>query len=341
MRLTNNMLTRNYLKNLSKSQNNLAKQSNKMASGRRFERGSENVSDAVRALSLRSKLARAEDQSNNIRDAQGELDSAESNLRSINSILQTAQELMTRAMSDTYADQRGVISSEIEKLREQVLQFSNAQFGDKFIFSGTNNGTPPFAMDDSGKVTYNGIAVDDIYKRGGEYFYKDTNGDEHSVPQDESVYVDVGFGIAMTGSAVDPNTAYQISFSGLDILGCGLSEDGGLPNNLVELLDQASKALVADPYDKDAANDMFGHLIERTKDTVISITDIGTRSNFLEQSNERLTNDIDNMTILDNKLEYIDDATESMHMQMFQYTWLATLSFGGKVLPQSLMDYLR
>lgn len=82
-------------------------------------------------------------------------------MESHHSILQTAQEKVLKGMSESMGqDGRDVLAKEISKLKEEILQFANAQYGGKYLFSGTNNSAAPFTVnEDTGKLMYNGIEV--------------------------------------------------------------------------------------------------------------------------------------------------------------------------------------
>ena len=47
-------------------------------------------------------------------------------------------------------------------------------------------------------------------RKDGTYFYEDANGTIHDVPLNEDIYMDIGLGIRMTGSQVDPQTGFNI-----------------------------------------------------------------------------------------------------------------------------------
>lgn len=343
MRITQGMMTRNYLKSLNRNLSNMAKSNEKMTSGRNFTKMSENVSDGARALKIREQLYKNEQHIINIRDAEAELASAESNMMSMNSIMQTVQEKVISGLSDSSSpEKRAVLSQEVNSLKQQILQFANAQFADKFLFSGTNNFTQPFTADSSGKLLYNGKQVDLIYKEDGKY-YIDEAGVKTPIPQNEDVFIDIGLGIKFSGNEVDSTSAFKVSFSGLDVLGFGVDASTGLPNNLYNLLDDISKALNPAPaaFDRDALGKMLEHSKKQNDMLMTNITDIGTRAGFLEKTAERLDSDIANLTELRSKIEAVDDPTESMNMKMYEYAWMVTLQFGSRVLPQSLMDFLR
>lgn len=345
MRVTQSMITRNYLKGLNRTLSDRASSNERITSGRRFTKISENVSDGARALKIREQMYKNEQQLVNIRDAQGELSGAESNLKSINEILQTVQEKSLAGISGTASgDKRKILAQEIDNLKDQVLQFANARFADKFLFSGTNNAAAPFTVDASGKLLYNSKPVDEIYKNpvDGKFYIDDPTATP--IPQNDPIYIDVGLGMKFSGSTVDPKSAFEVSFSGLNVLGFGVDADSGLPNNLYSILDNISKTLNPTPpaeFDKDAADALHKQLVKQTDVLMENITDVGTRVNFLDKTTERLENDLDNLDKLRAKLEAVDDATETINMKMYEFAWMATLQIGSKLIPQSLMDFIR
>ena len=50
--------------------------------------------------------------------------------------------------------------------------------------------------------------------------------------------------------------------------------------------------------------------------------------------------DIENMTGLETDLISSDPAEEAMKMKDCEYSWLAILQLGSKVLPSSLLDFM-
>lgn len=352
MRITQSMMTRNYLKSMNKSLEGLTKAQQRISSNRKFTRGSENVSDAARALKVREQLGESQQYLVNIRDVENEMSSAESNLMSIEDILQTAQEKVLKGMDGTHQKERQIIAEELDSLKEQVLQFTNAKFADRYLFGGTKNDTAPYSLDSSGNVLYNGVKVEDIKQEAdGSLYYLDQNGDKQEIPQNEDAYLDIGLGMRMYGSQVDPKTGFKISYSGIDILGYGMreekNEDTGksmmLPDNLYSILDGLAKEFKKpdDEYDGDKVGLMLNRLQERTDTFMLNVTELGARSKFLEKTTERVENDIFNLQKAQQGLEVTDDPAETINWKMYQYSWLATLQMGSKIIPQSLMDFLR
>lgn len=360
MRIAQRMVSRNYRKTLN---NSLAKQAASLErsdSGLKFSKLSDNVGDGSRAMHIQEQRYQSTQHLDNVENLYEEMKSVDSNMDSIHSLLQNIQERMLMGMSQDYGEAaRKVIAKEISSKKDQILQFTNNQFGGKYLFSGTNNSVAPFTVSQDGKLAYNGIEVEKIYKDTTDGLYKYdkevTSGTPPVttivptvVPNSQDTYADVGLGLKIADNTnVDTRTAFQVSFSGLTIMGCGEkpnpefvvgAKGTKVPTNIYDTLTAVEKAL--DPLDADALDDLFTQVVNLTDEVGMTRTDLGTRMQFLEKTQERLEDDIDNMTELETNLISSDPAEEAMKMKECEYVWLAVMQLGSKVLPASLLDFM-
>ena len=160
MRITENMMTAMYNRNLQRNVANLASSNLKLTSQRQYNHVSEDPAAAAKAFTVRDQIARSEEHINTVKNAVGELDTADSNIATINSILETVFEKATRAGGASSQDSLDAIAEELGGLKEEILQTMNARYGDKFLFSGSANGEAPFTLDADGNLLFNGKAVD-------------------------------------------------------------------------------------------------------------------------------------------------------------------------------------
>ncbi len=344
MRVTNNAMTRNYLKNLNNNLSLLNETSNKLETGRNFNKMSENVSDGTRALNVRTQMYKNEQLQSNVKKSGESLSVAETNMMSLEGILNSVNEQTIRALNGPYESVSEIYSINFDSLKNQVIEFANCKYNDMYVLGGTNNKEVPFEVKD-GDLYYNGVNVNDVQKQDGVFY---ANGEK--VPYSDSIYMDIGIGLNVKNGVVDPRSAFNMSVSGLDALGYGTSEityqdrDGvdhtiEVPNNAYELLDEMSKCLKEKDFDKlGALND---HLRGTIDDLVTEIADVGVRTNYLENHTGRLEDENYYMTDIQSNLEYIKDTDELINQKMREYSWLLTLQYGGKILPQSLMDYVK
>lgn len=336
MRITQSMITRGYMSSINSNLENLSKANDKISTGRRFTRVSENVADGVRALQVRQQMDENYQLQLNVRDAQGVVDTAWDCMRTIQNAMIRVKEKVTYGLDDGHGDQRREVALELRGLQEEMVNVLNTQFSGSFIFGGTNNKEQPFKVHQNGYLTYNGVDVD--------------NTAAADVPNNGDLLIDLGMGykVDMNGN-VDPRTGFKVSFDGFEIFGNGMSAVKGkgadtynLPNNYYNLVGEIAE-MFEDPalYDPDKASAILDHLETRRTEFSLQVTQVDSRAEYLETTMTRLENEYDNLTKSRSGLEGINDYEAVMQAKMFEYCWYATLKMGSKVLPQSLMDFVQ
>jgi flagellar hook-associated protein 3 FlgL len=150
------------LANVQKATSNMSKLQERISTGKKINRASDDPAGARKILSLRSEDLRLDQYASNIATATEALDYSASVLQSSSDILQRITELTMQGVSDS-ADQNGrtIIANEINQLLETVMQGANSKRLDRYTFAGTETTTEPFTAtrNSSGKisaVTYNG-----------------------------------------------------------------------------------------------------------------------------------------------------------------------------------------
>lgn len=337
MRITHQQLSRNYLKRMNNNLTNLTKSNERMTSERAYNKGYENVTDAGKALRVRKLLANSERYLTNIRDASGRATAAEDCIRSVNSILNKATDLVTEGLNGTFnQDDRDKIATEIKALQDEVFKTMNSSFGDKYLFtaSGNKDGSAPFSVV-SGELMYNGTAVDSMTRGTSGQILDATSA---PIQYNEPNYVDIGFGYKVTGNKVDPNTAFRDTFSGVESFGFGLNSDG-MPVNAYSLLGDMVTNL--NNGNRDAlAKDLDGIKVSMNA-LLTSVTEIGARVTTLENTASRLEDEYINLAETQKKLEGLDLSEEIIYNKDFETSWLVTLQLGSKILPQTIFDFIR
>lgn len=342
MRITHQMLSRNYLSRMNTNLSNLTKSNERMSSQRAFNKGYENVSDAGKALKMRKLLADNERYQTNIRDLQGRASSAEDGIRTVNSLLIKAQDRMVEGLNGTISESdRQKIASELERLQEEVFQIMNTQYSGRYLYNAAGNldGSPPFTKGASGELIFNGTPVDDmVLNTATGRPSLDNGGVLEEIRYNGSNYVDIGFNFALSGDKTDPNTAFKDSYSGVEAFGYGKNADG-TPVNAYSLLGRMVTDLRnnnIDGLEKDlnGISDSMGFLLT-------SITDIGARSTLLEDTFSRLENEYIVLAETQGKLEGIDLSEEAIYNKSHEMSWMVTLQLGSKILPQTIFDFLR
>ncbi len=344
MRITNNYMTRNYLNNLNNSLNLYNESGNRLNTGRKFSKMSENVSDGTRALTIRTQSYKNEQIQENVKKAGENLSVAESNLMSIKDIIDGVHANTVQALNGTNESAAEIYATDFNAVKSQIVEFANCKYNNTYVLGGTNNTESPFEVVD-GELLYNGVNVNDIQKNGEKFVVGSTE-----VPYSNSVYMDIGIDMTIRNGRVDSRTAFNMTVSGLDCLGYGMTEvtyedgKGGtitedFPNNVYEIMDEMATAVGEKNYERlGALND---HLKKSFDNLVTEISDIGIRTNYLERHTSRLEDEEFVLTEIQNDVEYIEETDELINNKSMEYSWLLTLQYGSKVLPKSLMDYVQ
>lgn len=340
MRITQSMMTRNYLNGLNRSIRNLAQSNARMGSGRKFDKIWEDTAGATKAFTVRERLYRSEKFVDVIDSAEGELSSAESNLISMNKLLDNANDKLLQAVSGSTSNEaKETIANEIGNIKNQILQLANSKFGEKFLFGSSNNSTGAFS-EVGGKLHFNGIDVDTITKdTDGNFVYPDpVTSLPIAVPESMNRFLDIGLGITVTGSNVNQKTAFQINTPGLDALGFGLDANGK-SKNIFNILSDLETA-IRPPVNQAEADQRTADLKQQKDQLLMSITDIGSKTSFLGQMKDRFENDIYNLKAEQTRLEAISLEEESIYNAEYNTAWMVALKMGSKLIPPSLFDFM-
>ena len=342
MRISDRSTARNYLKYLTKAKNDYAATNARIASQTRFKRLSEDVSAGTRVLRTKTDLFKTEKHLDNIQSVNEELATTETAMTAMSEMLNNIHsKTIVAAMSEEKGSEgRAALANEVKVMREELLQLANTKYGQRYVMGGSNaSGQPPFSMNAQGKLLYNGIDVNSIYKNAdGNFAYKDGNGVEVPVPMEEEVFMDIGLGIRMKASAIDPNSRFKVSYSGLEVMGFGTDAEGR-PNNIFNLLTDIEDKIRN--YDKEELGKLDTKLVKLTDTFRGQLTDIGAKTNFLDTMEERLSRSVDLYKTKIDNLMGINDAEEATRQTMNDYVLKAVVQMGARILPISLMDFLR
>jgi flagellin-like hook-associated protein FlgL len=319
MRITQKNIQRAYLNNLHRNMKQLATSNERMSSGRRLNRVSDNVSDAQRALTIRDKLQRSEQYLRNIDKLQLDLNGQETSLMQMNEIIARAQSLLVNAKSDTNGpSERTILAKELDYLGESIVQLMNVQGVDRPVFAGIDGKTPIVLGD--GTVSIHGLNVDALV-----------------TPEITGQYIDIGLGLQFNGANVKESSVVRSDTSPLEILGSGM--DNGTPNNLIRVFQELSKGL----KDNDLSNfEALSKKVSSAHDRLlVSLTDLGARNAYLDNTKNRMEIDQLQLTEMQNKLEAVDIESELIQNKSLELTWQVSLQLGSKVLPMSIFDFIR
>lgn len=315
-RVTQSMLSTNMLRNLNNSYSKMSKYEDMITSGMKITRASDDPVVAVKGMKYRVELDKIGQYQRNINEAESWLDTTDTALDQVGSVLNRVKELIVQAANDTNtAEERQKIKQEIDQIREQIRDVANTQLGGKFIFSGTKTQTQTFL---------NGEINPDLIDNNAPPTTPPTlnNGAQGKVE------VEVFDGITLT---VNTSGAPEM-FSKIDnflgevstVLG-DANADGNVIGSFLGSIADGSDTTLAD---------MQARVLEVR-------ADVGARMNRVELMKNRLSIQEINTTKQKSLNEDVDYAETITKMTTQESIHQAALSVGAKIIQQTLVDFIR
>ncbi len=148
MRVTNNMLISTMIYNLDNNLERINDYQNQMASGKKIDKPSDDPVLASRVLKYRSDLSQLDMFEQNAEDARSWMDITESSVNDAIQTMQRIRELTVKAASGVYTlEEKETIASEIEELRDHIIQDGNTSYAGRYVFSNYYTDEPLFNED--------------------------------------------------------------------------------------------------------------------------------------------------------------------------------------------------
>ncbi|MCL2081875.1 MAG: flagellar hook-associated protein FlgL [Oscillospiraceae bacterium] len=357
MRITNNMMVGNYNRNLSTTTEGMFRLQNQLSTGRKISRISEDPVNIVKALSANARLSDVEQYQRNVSDANAWLTQTETALSQLNDVILRAYELTVQAANDTLeAADRLSVAQEIRQLRDQILTIANTTLGDKFIFGAYNITREPFIAGEDGAFLYThwdswvdmvgdyGTDPDD-YNEFGNILYEVSVGlDYYRIENDGDFAGAFAVGLNPASAfGLNRDSVYYVLYALGEILASTEEPDP------VGVLRDTDDPLWDGDWNPDSANypshpDIFP-FIERLqtmqKHVLTQMTEVGGRLARLEMLEDRYAQDSINYRQMKSDVEDLDYAEAMMWFTMAESVYRSSLSVGGRILPPTLMDFMR
>lgn len=292
MRVTQQMISQQFIQNLHRGNKSMETLQGQISSGKKYERISDQPSEVLKGLSYRSSLSQIEQYQKNVEDGISWSSAMDGELGNVTNVLHRVRELTLQASNDSNnPSDRKNIAVEVRSLIDQVGNIANTAYGSGYLFSGTDLNTQPYqngALQPSNSIVK-----------------------EWNVGQGLSVEGNV-HATSVFGFSVDGKNLFET----IEVVAQTL-ENGENPGSLLNSIDQ-----------------QLDHVITQR-------TMVGINQNMLELASNKL----EQSELLNKKmLSMVEDTdiTKAFTELSSQETLLqASLSAGGKILQQSLVDFLR
>ena len=143
-RITNSMLSSNYLRNMNRNMNNMQILQNQLASGKEINKASDNPYKTSRSMQLHAEISYNKQYNENIKDTSNWLDTTDTALSQMGNIFGRIETLLVNAGNGAYGeDERVAIQDEIKEKVNELSQVLNTSFDGSYIFGGTKTGSKP------------------------------------------------------------------------------------------------------------------------------------------------------------------------------------------------------
>lgn len=153
-RITSNILTSNYLRNMKNNLNNMKTLQNQLASGKTIQKASENPYTASRSMQLNTEMSYNKQYNENIKDTSNWLDTTDTALSQMGNVFGRIETLLVSAGNGTYGpDERTAIQDEVKEKVNELSQILNTSFDGSYIFGGTKTNSKPTTVV-NGKLVY-------------------------------------------------------------------------------------------------------------------------------------------------------------------------------------------
>jgi flagellar hook-associated protein 3 FlgL len=155
-RVTSGSASRTVLANLQNSLSRVQKLQDQLSSGKVIQRASDDPAGALQSMQDRSAIRRASQYSRNADDGLSWLNTADSSLQSVLTSVSRVRDLVLQGGNGSLSQSdRNAIASEVDALRDGLVQVANTQYLDRPIFGGTSTASAAFTQSGT-TVTYAG-----------------------------------------------------------------------------------------------------------------------------------------------------------------------------------------
>ena len=300
-RIAQESLNRTALSNINLNYKKMQEIQEKLSSGKRINRPSDDPSGTRKVLGLKAEESQVQQFLDNTETAKEQINFTSNTLESIQDIFSKIKELTIQASNDTLGQsERKIISGELDELLESVLQNANTDNNGRYIFSGTQTLTSAFTAT------------------------RDSNGNISSVSyngNNEEIKYQIG-----------PNTFMQINLPGGKLF-----QDNKAFSTLISLRD----SLNASTFDSTAFSNLRTTMDTATDAISTEITKFGAKANRLEMTTNSLENSQTALKELISYTEDADVASLIMDLKHQENVLQSSLKTGAMVIQSTLLDFLR
>lgn len=305
MRITPNTTINNSLYNIQTSRSILDSLQEKIASGKNYNRVSDDPVMARMLIGINDRFGANEQFKSNIDKANIWMKTANTALTGMSATMKEIKSLVATIPIDNQDPlTRENIAYQLTLMREQLADMANSQLDNQYLFAGTDTTTVPYSRSVKAPPVANSYLGND----------------------------------GVTKIQIDVNATEELNIPGSSVLGGG-TPPGGKIDILYEL-DNLVALLKAGPVSTaDRVN--YANLMEKgAKQVQTAQTTVSTRIKRLDLMATMNTNSKNTMETVFSDTQNVDYAKLGVQLGQQKIAFEATLSATAKVSQMSLLDYL-
>ncbi|MBT2731851.1 flagellar hook-associated protein FlgL [Carnobacterium sp. ISL-102] len=307
MRVTDSLMSKNFLRNLSANTENVMKYQNQLSTLKEVSKPSDDPLKVSKILDLNNSIIQNDQYKTTINDAVQWTNVQDSALSSATESMQRIKTLIQSSANDTLShEDRQANKAEIESEIQGTVDALNTNFGGRYIFAGMNTTEKPFNVEKNadGKIT--GITYEGT---------KEGNGN--------------------LSREIAPGVSVELNTDGRKFMNAQ-NTDGS--DNLGTFFSEVLTALDSDDTKK--LSSLLDRADQEIENVVSNRAKTGSIYNRLNATLERNDSEKLNLKSMLSENQDIDLAEKYMEYTMESTAYQAALSMGTKILQTSILDYL-
>lgn len=330
MRITNQMMSKSFLRDLGRNQNSMKKLNDQLTSGKEIRRPSDNPFKVARTMQLSRDISTNVQYNENIKDTTNWLDTTDTALEQLGNSLQRFRELMVSAGNAGYGtDEKKAIKDEMNEKVNEITQILNSNFDGKYIFGGTKGNSKPVG------------STKDI-TTGNNYMY--LSGKDGEVLNLNDTDETVQNQISMIGSKlaveVSQGVTMDYNVSATDLL-LFKDKDGKEINTMDLLKDITINVASEDPTESSKiTNENLKDIDEVITNLLKVRAEVGAKQNRMDSAASQNEEQNFNLKDILSQTEDIDFAEKTIEATVAQSVYMASLQVSAKIIQPSLLDFL-
>jgi len=159
MRISNSMMTDDFLYDNNQIQQNLVKIQTQLSTNTKIQTLSDDVGLSLNSINWETQLSKSQTYSKNVDNGKDFINNSLSALDSINTEVQNIISQATSSNNALNSQNYSTIAGTIKNSLSSIVQTMNTKYNGMYLFGGTNNQSDPISLDSDGKAV---VTTEDI-----------------------------------------------------------------------------------------------------------------------------------------------------------------------------------